>query len=179
MLKDEDFSNTAKVDRYGRKLSSEGKKKALQRLYVPEEEAEDAEVEEDDVVEEELQKADAGLGDARYRGFSSSSEDESEDELEDDEDEDGGVAIEEEFPDMQAERAGVEMGEVTNRFAVGYFLLTVLDLSDDNRSSISIGTTFVQLISWLCSRALQRVARFTKFRFIKVNLARSVWTAKS
>lgn len=128
MLKDEDFSNSAKVDRYGRKLSSEGKKKALQRLYVPEEE--EAEVEEDDVVEEELKKADAGLGDARYRGFSSSSEDESEDELEDDEDEDGGVAIEEEFPDMQAERAGVEMGEVTNRFAVGYSLLAMVILSD-------------------------------------------------
>lgn len=114
MLKDEDFSNTAKVDRYGRKLSNEGKKKALERLYVPDEE--EPEVEEDDVVEEELKKADAGLGDARYRGFSSSEEDSEEE----DEDEDGGVAIEEEtFPDMQADQAGVEMGEVTSRFAVG------------------------------------------------------------
>ena len=112
MLKDEDFSNTAKVDRYGRKLSNEGKKKALERLYVPDEEPE---VEEDDVVEEELKKADAGLGDARYRGFESS-EDDSEEE---DEDEDGGVAIAEEaFPDMQADQSGVEMGEVTSRFAV-------------------------------------------------------------
>jgi len=32
MLKDEDFSNSAKVDRYGRKLSSSGKKKVLERL---------------------------------------------------------------------------------------------------------------------------------------------------
>lgn len=114
MLKDEDFSNNAKVDRYGRKLSGEGKKKALERLYVPDEE-EEPEVEEDDVVAEELKKADAGLGDARYRGFESS-EDDSE---EDDEDEDGGVAIAEEtFPDMQADQAEVEMGEVTSRFAV-------------------------------------------------------------
>ena len=117
MLKDEDFSNNAKVDRYGRKLSGEGKKKALERLYVPDEE-EAPEVEEDDVVEEELKNADAGLGDARYRGFESS-EDDSEEEDED-EDEDGGVAIEDEetFPDMQADQAGVEMGEVTSRFAV-------------------------------------------------------------
>jgi hypothetical protein len=38
LLTDDDFSSTAKVDRYGRKLSSDGKKKALQRLYVPDEE---------------------------------------------------------------------------------------------------------------------------------------------
>jgi len=51
--------------RYGRKLSSGGKKKVLERLYVPEDEDEDAdiEVEDDDVVERELKKLDdAGLG---------------------------------------------------------------------------------------------------------------------
>src|SRR3978361_1921301 len=60
MLKDEDFSNSAKVDRYGRKLSSSGKKKALERLYVPDEEEEqdvDVEVEDDEVVEKELKRA--------------------------------------------------------------------------------------------------------------------------
>lgn len=111
MLKDEDFSNTAKVDRYGRTLSSDGKKKALERLYVPEQEEEKEEDEEED--ESEL-KQDAAA-DARFRGFSQSEDDSEEDE---DEDEDGGVAIEEEFPDMQGEQAAVEMGEVTNRFAV-------------------------------------------------------------
>ena len=50
--------------RYGRKLSSGGKKKVLERLYVPEEEEDaDIEVEDDDVVEQELKKLDeAGLG---------------------------------------------------------------------------------------------------------------------
>ncbi|TVY31286.1 Pre-rRNA-processing protein, partial [Lachnellula occidentalis] len=121
MLKDDDFANTAKVDRYGRKLSSEGKKKALERLYVPDEsEGEDenedkveVEIEEDDVVEKELRTAEAGYDPARGGGFSSSSEDE------DDDDEDGGVEIEEAtFPDMQGEQATVEMGEVSERIAV-------------------------------------------------------------
>src|SRR5689334_6165650 len=44
VLKDADFVATAKVDRYGRKLKSDTKKKALQRLY----EAEDEEAEEDE-----------------------------------------------------------------------------------------------------------------------------------
>ena len=111
MLKDEDFSNTAKVDRYGRALSGESKKEALKKLYVPEEEEDE---EEGDSEEEEEEGE--GKVDARFRGFSES---ESDGELEDEEeDEDGGVAIEEEFPDMQGQQAAVEMGEVTNRFAV-------------------------------------------------------------
>ena len=61
MLHDEDFTNSAKVDRYGRKLSGSAKKKALERLYMPEDEeaeleAEGVEVEKDDVVESELRK---------------------------------------------------------------------------------------------------------------------------
>lgn len=100
MLTDDDFSNTAKVDRYGRKLSNSGKKKALERLYVPDEEEEDTtekkalqsgendsddseqsdiEVEEDDLVEKELHKANA-YDPARGGGFSSSSEEDSDDE---------------------------------------------------------------------------------------------------
>jgi hypothetical protein len=107
LLKDEDVVNTAKVDRYGRKLDTSAKKKALERLYVPE----DSEGEEDEVVEKELEKA-AAYDPARGGGFSSS-EDESEDE------EEGGVEIEEaEFPDLQAEQTGVEMGEVSSRIAV-------------------------------------------------------------
>jgi len=121
MLKDEDFSNTAKVDRYGRVLSNEGKKKALQKLYVPEEEEEEEDEESEDEDEEEAEELAAepegGALDARFRGFSESESD-SEEEEDEDEDEDGGVAIEEEFPDMQAQQSAVEMGEVTNRFAV-------------------------------------------------------------
>lgn len=136
MLKDEDFANTAKVDRYGRKLSSEGKKKALERLYVPDEsEGEDeVEIEEDDVVEKELRTADAGYDAARGGGFSSSSEDE------DDDDEDGGVEIEEAtFPDMQGEQAAVEMGEVSERIAV-------VNLDWDNIRSADLMAVFSSFV---------------------------------
>ncbi|KAH7409731.1 pre-rRNA-processing protein-like protein ESF1 [Cadophora sp. MPI-SDFR-AT-0126] len=118
MLKDDDFSNSATVDRYGRKLSTTGKKKALERLYVPDEEEEeeegeiDVEVEDDEVVEKELKRAEA-YDPARGGGFSSS-----EDEDEDDEEEGGVDIVEEEFPDLQAESAAVEMGEVSSRIAV-------------------------------------------------------------
>ncbi|QSZ34436.1 hypothetical protein DSL72_006028 [Monilinia vaccinii-corymbosi] len=140
MLKDDDFSNSAKVDRYGRKLSGSGKKKALERLYVDEDEdeededsesekGEDVEVEDDEVVERELRKAAAGYDPARGGGFSSS-EDE-------DEDEDGGVDIEEEatFPDMQAEQQAVEMGEVSSRIAV-------VNLDWDNIRSVDLMAVF-------------------------------------
>ncbi|KAG9245257.1 pre-rRNA-processing protein-like protein ESF1 [Calycina marina] len=113
MLEDEDFTNTAKVDRYGRKLSSGVKKKVLERLYVPDEEGEAGiEVEDDDVIQRELEKLEtAGLE------VNTSSE-ESESESEEDE-EDGGVEIEEpEFPDMAAGQQGVEMGDVSKRIAV-------------------------------------------------------------
>src|ERR1700710_2961160 len=107
LLKDEDVMGEAKVDRYGRKLEAGSKKKALEQLYV----AEESEGEDDEVVEKELEKAKA-YDPARGGGFSSS-EDESDDE------EDGGVEIEEaDFPDLQAEQAGLEMGEVTSRIAV-------------------------------------------------------------
>ena len=137
MLKDEDFSNTAKVDRYGRKLSSSGKKKALKRLYVPyEEEDEDNEVEDDEVVEKELTRADAGYDPARGGGFSSSDDEDEE------EDEDGGAELEEEeatFPDMQAEKAAVEMGEVSSRIAV-------VNLDWDNIRAIDLMAVFSSFV---------------------------------
>ncbi|KFY35941.1 hypothetical protein V494_05465 [Pseudogymnoascus sp. VKM F-4513 (FW-928)] len=120
MLEDDDFSNTATVDRYGRKISSSGKKKALQRLYQPEEEEEEdeesePEVEDDAVVEKELRRAEAGYDPARGGGFSSSEEEEESDIEEDEE-----TAVDEAgaFPDLQAEQTAVPMGEVTRRIAV-------------------------------------------------------------
>ncbi|ESZ90814.1 putative Pre-rRNA-processing protein esf1 [Sclerotinia borealis F-4128] len=147
MLKDEDFSNSAKVDRYGRKLSGSGKKKALERLYVDEdeededsgsekenEEGKDVQVEDDEVVEKELRRAATGYDAARGGGFSSS-EDE-------DEDEDGGVDIEEEatFPDMQAEQQAVEMGEVSARIAV-------VNLDWDNIRSVDLMAVFQSFVN--------------------------------
>src|SRR5436853_6266959 len=43
MLEDDDFANTARVDRYGRRLENAAKKQALRRLYLPEEGDEDEE----------------------------------------------------------------------------------------------------------------------------------------
>ncbi|PQE14950.1 hypothetical protein CJF32_00002489 [Rutstroemia sp. NJR-2017a WRK4] len=152
MLKDEEFTKTAKVDRYGRKLKDDGKKKALRRLYEAEsgsgsgsgsdtsdsdaeEEEGDIEVEDDDVVEKELRKADKGYDPARGGGFSSS-----EDEDDEEEEEDGGVEIEEaEFPDMQAEQAAVEMGEVSSRIAV-------VNIDWDNIRSVDLMAVFQSFV---------------------------------
>jgi hypothetical protein len=120
MLKDDDFSNVAKVDRYGRKLNVEAKKKALERLYRPEDEDKeesgsegDVEVEDDDVVEKELAKAE-NYDPARGGGFDESSSEEESDE----EEEDVDVEDEETFPNLQEEATAVPMGEVTKRIAV-------------------------------------------------------------
>lgn len=129
VLKDADFVATAKVDRYGRKLKTDTKKKALQRLYEAEDEEDeedveerDVEVEDDDIVRRELEKADAKYDPARGGGFSES---------ESDSDSDSDSASESEGPELDDEveesRPGirlrrdkqeVEVGEVTNRFAV-------------------------------------------------------------
>lgn len=151
MLKDKDFSNSAKVDRYGRKISSTVKQDALKKLYVPDEEEEeekeddededeaensDIEVADDDAVEKELKRAESGYDAARGGGFSSS-EDDSESE-----DEDGGVEIEEpeEFPVMGGgEQEGVEMGEVTNRIAI-------VNLDWDNTRAVDLLAVFQSFV---------------------------------
>ncbi|CRK42784.1 hypothetical protein BN1708_008872 [Verticillium longisporum] len=126
MLKDDEFTATAKVDRYGRKLKSDSKKKALQRLYEEEgeEDKEDKEddedtpeVEDDDVVERELKAADANYDPARGGGFSSSDEDSDSDEEQEDED-DAAAEAGGSMQRLRDEQAAVEEGEVTNRIAV-------------------------------------------------------------
>ncbi|KAK4125708.1 hypothetical protein N657DRAFT_669937 [Parathielavia appendiculata] len=129
VLKDADFVGTAKVDRYGRKLKTDTKKKALQRLYEDEEEdgedlhhvEEDAEVEDDDIVRRELDKADAEYDPARGGGFSSSesgSDSDGESESEEEADEDDGVEESRPGIRLRREKQEVEVGEITNRFAV-------------------------------------------------------------
>ncbi|OTA94283.1 hypothetical protein M434DRAFT_394837 [Hypoxylon sp. CO27-5] len=121
MLKDDDFIASAKVDKYGRKLKSDNKKKALKALYQAEDD-EDAEVDEDDVVERELQKANAKYDPARGGGFSSSESDSEDDsDAEDDQDEEEGGAEVNTSGSMQRLRdaqADVETGEVTKRIAI-------------------------------------------------------------
>ncbi|MDA4132489.1 MAG: hypothetical protein OK454_05100, partial [Thaumarchaeota archaeon] len=124
VLKDDDFTATAQVDRYGRKLKSGNKKKALQRLYQEEDEEGEGEDqaesgEDDDIVQRELAKADKAYDPARGGGFSSSDESDSDDE-EDDEDEDGGAQVDDGsgMQRFQNEQAEVPSGEVTNRIAI-------------------------------------------------------------
>ncbi|KAH7143772.1 hypothetical protein EDB81DRAFT_796337 [Dactylonectria macrodidyma] len=137
MLKDDEFTATAKVDRYGRKLKSDTKKKALQRLYREEGEDEDEdedeeededkfeaegedeiEVDDDDVVQRELLAAHAKLDPARGGGFESS-DDDSDDSDSDVEDEAGaGTDVKGDMQRFQDEQADAESGEVTNRIAI-------------------------------------------------------------
>ncbi|KAK4069183.1 hypothetical protein Trihar35433_5762 [Trichoderma harzianum] len=78
MLKDNDFTATARVDKYGRKIKSDSKKKALERLYQLEDEEKD---EEEDSDEEEAEKPAKGKKDE-------DEDDEEEEEEEEEEDED-------------------------------------------------------------------------------------------
>lgn len=130
-LKDDDFTRTAKVDRYGRKLNNDSRKKALQSLYQEEEdedeeddddddveggeEDEDVEVDDDEVVQRELRSADVKYDPARGGGFSDS---ESESDL--DEDDEGGAEVEPgpSLDKFREEQADVETGEITHRIAI-------------------------------------------------------------
>ncbi|VUC28686.1 unnamed protein product [Clonostachys rosea] len=136
MLKDEEFTATARVDRYGRKLKSDSKKKALERLYQPEEDKDDedededgdkagsdddVEVDDDEVVQRELRKAHEKFDPARAGGFSSSESDSDSDDDDEDDDEEAGGATVSNSGDMQRfqdQRAEVESGEVTKRIAI-------------------------------------------------------------
>ncbi|KAI1660887.1 hypothetical protein F4813DRAFT_266996 [Daldinia decipiens] len=123
MLKDDDFVASAKVDKYGRKLKSDNKKKALQNIYQADDD-EGAEVDEDHVVERELQKANTKYDPARGGGFSSSesgSDDEDDEDDEDDkgeEDEEAEVATSGSMQRLRDAQADVETGEVTKRIAI-------------------------------------------------------------
>ncbi|KAL2875915.1 pre-rRNA-processing protein esf1 [Colletotrichum sp. CLE4] len=123
-LKDESFTAGPKVDRYGRKVKSDNKKKALKNLYEAEDGEEDSdegegiEVDADDVVQRELAKADAKYDPARGGGFSES---ESESESEDDESDEEETALADpkaSVSRLRDEEAQVEEGEVTNRIAI-------------------------------------------------------------
>lgn len=137
MLNDKEFTDTARVDRYGRKLKSDTKKKALQRLYEAEEDEEEQdedeneddededeeqveiEIEDDDIIEKELRAADKKAlkyDPARGGGFSSSDDSDSDEDSEDEEAEE--LDAEGDMQRLQDEHAEVEEGEVTKRIAV-------------------------------------------------------------
>lgn len=141
MLKDDDFTATSKVDRYGRKIKSDSKKKALQRLYQEEDEDDEedgVEVENDDIVRRELEKAEKKYDPARGGGFSSSESDsdsDSDDESEEEEEVDNA-------PDMQkyrTQQTEVEVGEVTNRIAI-------VNIDWDNIKSVDLMALFKSFV---------------------------------
>ncbi|KAH8887595.1 hypothetical protein GQ53DRAFT_796171 [Thozetella sp. PMI_491] len=136
ILKDEDneFTSIAKVDRYGRKIKADKKKKVLQSLYQAEDEDEEEEeddnrkADDDDAVRRELRAAKKNYDPARHGGYSSSDDSSDEDEDEDAEEETAAAAGLERFQDDQVD---AETGDVTSRFAV-------VNLDWDHVSSIDL-----------------------------------------
>ncbi|EGO59311.1 hypothetical protein NEUTE1DRAFT_60600 [Neurospora tetrasperma FGSC 2508] len=142
VLKDAEFTAVAKVDRYGRKLKTDTKKKALERLYEDEseddtdkedkekpnkgkkdevEDESDFEVEDDDIVQRELEAANS-YDPARGGGFSSS-DDDSDSDSSDSEDEKPEVEDEADAETrpgirLRKDKEAVEEGEITNRVAI-------------------------------------------------------------
>ena len=118
MLKNEEFSTRAKVDRYGRQLPKDSGRKELEKIYrIEEDEGSDDERDEDEEVELELKKEKSRYDPARGGGFAASSSDESSSEEEEEE-----LAENDEvfgFPDLQGDHGdGIPMGEVSSRIAV-------------------------------------------------------------
>lgn len=118
ILKDDEFSRKASVDRYGRKVGKEQGRKELERLYRLDDSEEEAESgEEDEIVRKELRRADRSYDPAREGGFSDSSSSE-----EESSDEELEVEVEEDIEEAElypAEQgAEVPMGEVSRRLAV-------------------------------------------------------------
>ncbi|KAF2964419.1 hypothetical protein GQX73_g9140 [Xylaria multiplex] len=139
VFEDEDFTATAKLDRYGRKLKSDNKKKALRDIYEPE-------VEDDEVIQRELEKADENYDPARGGGFSSSESDseseDDEDDKDDEEDKDEGGANVSQPASMQRlrdEQADIEVGEITKRIAV-------VNLDWDNIKSVDLMALFSSFV---------------------------------
>lgn len=130
MLRDDDFSKKAAVDRYGRKLEGDSGRRELERFYRVGED-EEGQWDQDEEVEVELRRVEREYDPAREGGFSSSSSEEEEEEEEEssaDEEEgekEGERAEDAEpmegygFADQQAgQDSGVPMGDISSRIAV-------------------------------------------------------------
>ena len=117
ILRDEEFSRKASVDRYGRKIDSGAGRKELERLYRLESDEEDEDEGDDDSeIRAELKRVKAkekGYDPAREGGFAESSSDE-----EESEDEGAEEAEETELFHIEAQGTEVPMGEVSKRIAV-------------------------------------------------------------
>lgn len=117
MLKDDEFSQKARVDRYGREIPKGQGKKELQRFYRVAEDEGDQSGEDDEVVQRELKRL-AGYDPARQGGFSTSEEESSEEEADSDE-VDADVDADDGTNELLQETGQhVPMGEASKRIAV-------------------------------------------------------------
>lgn len=132
MLRDEEFSSRAKVDRYGRKLSKNAGKRELEKFYrIGDENIEGGadDVDDDEEVEMELRRANAR--DAEITSSSSEESSSDEDDSEDLQEEESFK-----FPDEQGEDGeGVLMGEPSSRLAV-------VNLDWDNIRAVDLMAVF-------------------------------------
>ncbi|KAI9883579.1 MAG: Sister chromatid cohesion protein 2 [Watsoniomyces obsoletus] len=153
MLRDDEFSQKASVDRYGRKIAKGSGRRELKRFYNLEEEEEegengrsegeedqdgDTEDEDEDAVERKLAKAKRPYDPARDGGFSASDDDTSSDEEEEDDNGEENVFGEDDhqYPDMQVdETTDVPMGEISSRIAV-------VNLDWDNIRAVDLMAVF-------------------------------------
>ncbi|KAI8630462.1 hypothetical protein F5Y19DRAFT_46976 [Xylariaceae sp. FL1651] len=143
VFEDEEFTASAKLDRYGRKLKPDHKKKALLDIYEPEED-EFAGIDNDDTIQRELDKANADYDPARGGGFSSSSsdsEDDDDDEEEEEEEEEKGAAdaMVSSIQRLRDEQTEVESGDITRRIAV-------VNLDWDNIKAVDLMVLFSSFV---------------------------------
>ena len=142
MLRDENFSSRAKVDRYGRKLPKDAGRKELERYYKIEDEEnksadgegnkdEDEDEDDNEEIQQELEKIKAGDEDLSSSSDDYSSDDDELDEAE--EDEVFGLLDEKEGED------GIPEGEVSSRLAV-------VNLDWDNIRAVDLMAVFSSFV---------------------------------
>ncbi|KIW21517.1 hypothetical protein PV08_02097 [Exophiala spinifera] len=113
-LQDEDFTRRAKVDRYGRPLTSDAEKNRLKRRYEFEEDDEESdEPDDDDEVQKELKKFDP-LRETRDDDSAASSDESTSDEESDEEE----AELDEEVGIGATQTTDIPTGEVTSRIAI-------------------------------------------------------------
>lgn len=131
ILKDEDFSRRAKVDRYGRPVDTDGEKKRLKRRYdFEEDESEGLAADDDEEVQKELLRVDKYDPLRDGRDSLSSSEESSSEESE----------VEEEIITLPEAQGGeIPKGEVTSRIAV-------VNLDWDNMRAADLMAVFTSFL---------------------------------
>ena len=114
LIKDDDFSKRAKVDRYGRRVEGNSEVQRLKRRFEFEDEVDD-----DDEVQQELQRVEKSLDPLRESApdAQSSSDDSSSSDEEEDEYGDEDASIDQAFIGKPS-TSDVPMGEVSSRIAI-------------------------------------------------------------